>query len=139
MVVVAVVSARRLRYERLSQRPERPLTTEEAEIRDHQEIETLEKDALIKNAELMGIYMKEKLEELITKHSLIKEIRGLGLMTGIQLSEEKAVALKNALFEKGMLVGSVGASVIRLLPALIISKEEIDTFISTLDGILAEM
>lgn len=43
MVVVAVISPRALRYQRLASRPERPLTAQEAEIRDYQEIETLEK------------------------------------------------------------------------------------------------
>ncbi len=99
----------------------------------------IEKDGLIENAELMGKYMKEKLDELKPKHSLINGTRGMGLMVGIQLSADKAIAIKNALFEKGMLVGSVGASVIRVLPPLIIKEAEIDSFIAALDEVLTGM
>ncbi|NTV89813.1 MAG: aspartate aminotransferase family protein [Clostridiales bacterium] len=102
-------------------------------------MEAIEKEGLLKNAELMGIYMKEQLKALIAKHSLLVEIRGLGLMVGIQLAADKAVALKTALFEQGVLVGSVGASVIRVLPPLIITRADIDSFVCKLDSALATL
>jgi len=98
--------------------------------------ETIYKENLVKNAEEMGKYLKARLEDLKARHDIISEIRGLGLMVGIQLSTEKAVELKNILFEKGMLVGNVGTSVIRILPPLIINSDEIDCFIKALDEAL---
>jgi dephospho-CoA kinase len=76
MVVVAVVSARGLRYERLSQRPERPLTTEEAEIRDHQEIETLEKGGPIAIADYTLLNDGQP-EHLLSELDMLVEMLGL--------------------------------------------------------------
>jgi hypothetical protein len=90
-----------------------------------------------KNAKEMGDYFRGKLETLSGKYSLIKEIRGMGLMIGIQLAQEKAVDIKNQLLAKGFLVGNVGSDVVRILPPLIIGKSDIDLFIAALDEVLA--
>lgn len=100
-------------------------------------INTILNDGLVKNAETMGRYFKNRLNELSDKYSMIKEVRGLGLMIGIQLSSDKAVYVKGKLFEKGFLVGSIGSDVIRLLPPLILSEEDIDSFVAALDEVLA--
>jgi acetylornithine and succinylornithine aminotransferases len=94
--------------------------------------ETIFKDKLVENADEMGSYLIESLKDLSKKTSHIAEIRGMGLMVGIQLKDEKAVETKNKLMEKGFLVGSVGNSIIRVLPPLIISKNDIDLFIVSL-------
>ena len=60
-------------------------------------------------------------------------------MTGIQLAQDKAVEVKNRLFGRGFLVGSVGTSVIRLLPPLIVTRDDIDNFVRTLDEVLASL
>ncbi len=99
-------------------------------------METMLTEDLPANAARMGSYLKEGLLALKDRFSIITEIRGLGLMAGIELGQEKAVEVKNKLFEQGFLVGSVGASVIRLLPPLIIQKEDIDTFIKALEQVL---
>jgi acetylornithine aminotransferase/acetylornithine/N-succinyldiaminopimelate aminotransferase len=98
---------------------------------------TLLSEGLVKNAETMGTYFKNRLNKLTEKYSLVKEVRGQGLMIGIQLSSDKAVFLKSKLFKKGFLVGSVGSDVIRLLPPLIVSKKDIDSFVTALDEVLA--
>lgn len=100
-------------------------------------METMLSQDLPSNAAKMGSLLKEKLTALKGKYSIIKEIRGFGLMTGIELGQEKAADVKNKLFEQGFLTGSVGTSVIRLLPPLIITEEDIDAFISALDQVLA--
>lgn len=102
-------------------------------------MEIILSENLVENSEKMGNYLVEKLTELASKHNSIQEIRGKGLMVGIQLAGENAVEIKNKCFEKGYLVGSVGKNVIRILPPLIITKEDIDGLISTLDDILANM
>jgi 4-aminobutyrate aminotransferase-like enzyme len=91
------------------------------------------------NAEKMGRNFMDELKKLSGKHGIISEIRGIGLMIGIQLAQDKAAAVKTKLFENGWLVGSVGASVIRLLPPLIITKEDIDAFAKALDEVLMSL
>ncbi len=98
-------------------------------------LETIKKEGLLDNAANMGDYFRSKLEVLAGKYSLIKEIRGMGLMIGIQLAEEKAVEIKNRLFTKGFLTGSVGSDVVRILPPLVISKSDIDLFMDALEKI----
>ena len=84
----------------------------------------------------MGKYLIDCLKQLAGKHGIISEVRGIGLMIGIQLHEERAPELKNELLSKGILVGSVGLDTIRMLPPLIVTKENIDDFIAVLDEVL---
>jgi acetylornithine/N-succinyldiaminopimelate aminotransferase len=100
-------------------------------------MKTILEEDLPGKAMLMGNYFKEKLANLKSKHSIIKEVRGKGLIIGVELNEEKAVEIKNECFKKGYLVGSVGKSVLRMLPPLIVRKDDIDGFICTLDNILS--
>jgi acetylornithine/LysW-gamma-L-lysine aminotransferase len=65
----------------------------------------------------------------------IREVRGLGLMIGIEL-KEKAGPYVQMLMGKGVIALLAGATVIRLLPPLVISREEIDTVVSVLEEIL---
>lgn len=97
--------------------------------------EILEKN-LPEHAEKMGKYLIDCLKQLAGKHGIISEVRGIGLMIGIQLHEERAPELKNELLSKGILVGSVGLDTIRMLPPLIVTKENIDDFIAVLDEVL---
>lgn len=97
--------------------------------------EILDKN-LPEHAEKMGKYLMNCLKQSAGKHGIISELRGIGLMIGIQLHEEKAPELKNELLSKGILVGSVGLDIIRLLPPLIVTKENIDEFIAVLDEVL---
>lgn len=102
-------------------------------------MEIILSEKLVDNSENMGKYLVQKLTGLVGKFNSIKEIRGKGLMVGIQLATENAVEIKNKLFEKGYLVGNVGKSIIRLLPPLIVSEQDIDGIVNTLDGILSEV
>lgn len=87
----------------------------------------------------MGIYFKNRLEKAAEKFNIIADIRGLGLMIGIQLAQEKAVEIRNRLFEKGFLAGNVGGGVIRLLPPLIVTQADIDAFVKALEEVLASV
>ncbi len=102
-------------------------------------MQTIFAEDLLANAEKMGSYLKERLLALKNKHDIITEVRGLGLMIGIELGQEKALEVKNRLFEKGLLTGSVGTTVIRLLPPLIVTKDDIDIFVKALEEVLASM
>jgi acetylornithine aminotransferase/acetylornithine/N-succinyldiaminopimelate aminotransferase len=85
----------------------------------------------------MGSYFIEKLTSLQEKYAFITEVRGKGLMVGVQVSIRKAAEIKKKCFEKGYLVGAVGDSIIRMLPPLIVTKEDIDGMVSILDEVFA--
>lgn len=89
------------------------------------------------HAREMGEYFKKELEKLAKKQSIIAEVRGLGLMIGVQLKENKAVEVKNRLFDKGFLVGSIGPDIVRLLPPLIIEKNDVDVFVEAFASVLS--
>lgn len=88
------------------------------------------------NAKLIGEYLIKELNKLKDICDDIKEIRGRGLMIGIQFDKINAVDIKNAFFKKHYLVGTAGGNTLRLLPPLIISKKDVDQFIKTLTEIL---
>jgi len=96
-------------------------------------LEVIEKEGLIENAESLGNYLIAQLRGIESKK--IREVRGLGLMVGIEL-KEKAGPYVQMLMEKGVIALLAGATVIRLLPPLVISREEIDTVVSVLKEIL---
>jgi acetylornithine/LysW-gamma-L-lysine aminotransferase len=81
-----------------------------------------------------GAYFFQRLREIGSLR--IREIRGLGLMIGIEL-KEKAGAFAQAMMQEGVLVLLAGSTVLRFLPPLVITREEIDTVIATLAKVLA--
>lgn len=101
-------------------------------------METMLKDGLPQNAEKMGSYIKIKLQGLSEKFNMISEIRGMGLMIGIQLTSPKAVEIRLKLMNKGFLVGNVGDSILRLLPPLIVGKQNIDMLLEAFESVLSE-
>jgi len=87
---------------------------------------------------IMGGYLRSRLEDLAAKHKIIKEVRGLGLMQAIDLKTSGA-GLVNIMREAGVLVNCTSETVIRFLPALIVSGAEIDEMIIILDESLAKI
>ena len=94
-------------------------------------------EKLAEKAAINGKYFKEQLEELASKYRIIKEVRGLGLMLGIELRYDVYGILSKTM-SKGVLVIDAGRTVIRMLPPLIITKSQIDRVISVLDEALRE-
>lgn len=112
-------------------------------------IDLIEEEKLMDNAESTGNHFRRGLEALKDKHSMIGDVRGMGLMQGIELvkdrtTKEPAPALTNQVLERtrinGLLVGKGGlyANVIRMSPPLNISKADVDLAIAVLDKSLAE-
>ncbi len=97
-------------------------------------LDVFESEDLIENSRAMGQYFVNKIDDL--KTGKIVQIRGRGLMIGIDLAVDVKEVVKK-LFEKGWLCGSVGSATLRLLPPLIITKQEIDAFISALEEVLS--
>jgi acetylornithine/N-succinyldiaminopimelate aminotransferase len=98
-------------------------------------IDMISEKNLMANAEKQGNYFIKKLNELKNNHSIIKEVRGKGLMIGAELSVEAKGVQKKCL-EKGLLVNCASDYVLRFLPALNITKKEIDEAIKILDEAL---
>ncbi len=96
-----------------------------------------EKENLVNNSAIVGKYFKEKLESLAKETDAIKEVRGKGLMLGVELTKGNATHIKHLLFNKKYLVGAT-ATTIRLLPPLIITKNDVDDFIKVFKEVLEE-
>lgn len=95
-------------------------------------------DELVENAKTSGAYFMEQLETLKSKHATVQEVRGSGLMIGVQLNDGVAPILE-AMAQKGVICGPAGAKVLRFLPALIVTHEQIDHVVATLDAVLGEL
>lgn len=92
---------------------------------------------ILEYAKQIGLFLKEKLNQLKEKHQIIKEIRISGLMVGIEL-DTKAQPIVEKCLQRGFLINAVQENVLRLLPPLIIEREAIEAFIEVLDNILRE-
>ncbi len=100
-------------------------------------IDVLVKEKLVDRAANMGEYLKSKLEELQAKYRIVKEVRGLGLMLGMELRYDVHNIILKTL-DKGILILDAGRNVLRFLPPLVIEKEQIDKTISVLDEVIGE-
>lgn len=85
-----------------------------------------------------GKHFVARLRELATKHPQIVEVRGKGLMIGVELNQAGAPVVAGML-EKGIICGPAGTNVVRFLPPLIVSNEEIDHVVDALDAVLATL
>jgi acetylornithine/N-succinyldiaminopimelate aminotransferase len=88
-------------------------------------LEIIFQPSFLQNVQEKGTYFLEKLQEALEELEFVKEVRGLGLLVGIECHGEIANLLP-AVHEKGLLVLSAGPNVIRLLPPLIVTKEQLD-------------
>jgi acetylornithine/N-succinyldiaminopimelate aminotransferase len=100
-------------------------------------IEAIEEDNLLENAASVGQYAKEKLNELKQKHFIIDHVRGIGLMIGVQLKSPGKEIVEKCL-EKGLRINCAHESVLRFMPAMIVTKKEIDQAVDILDSVLTE-
>ena len=96
-------------------------------------LEEIDNNDLMKNAESIGNYLMEELKKLPN----IIEVRGRGLMIGIQLPETYSAVKKNLLYKHKIFTGESKPNVIRLLPALNITKTEADIFLAAIKKELA--
>jgi acetylornithine aminotransferase len=98
-------------------------------------LEVIEKDGLLANAERVGRVIREALERELAGVSGVKEIRGMGLMLGIELDRPCGDVTRRAL-EAGLVVNVTADTVIRLLPALVMREEEARQLVAILAPIV---
>jgi acetylornithine/N-succinyldiaminopimelate aminotransferase len=100
-------------------------------------IETMQNEALVERARDKGARLREQLEQALRGLNCVREVRGRGLMVGIELDRACAELVASAL-DKRLLINVTADRVIRLLPPLIISDDEMDTLVTTLRDLIAE-
>ncbi len=101
-------------------------------------VRTLLEDGLLNRAEEMGEYLQGELELLKKKYPVILEVRGIGLMIGMKLSIPGGDIVKKG-HDRGVLLNVTHDTVLRFVPALTVTKQEVNEMIGILDGILAEI
>ncbi|AQQ70341.1 Acetylornithine aminotransferase [Limihaloglobus sulfuriphilus] len=100
-------------------------------------IEAVEEENLLSNAIDMGAYTREKLEELAGEYQIIDHVRGIGLMIGLQLKSSGAEIVSKCL-EKGLRINCTQGSVIRFMPAMTVTREQIDSAIDIFRSVLKD-
>ena len=105
-------------------------------------------NGLVANAASVGSYLLDGLRELQGKHQIIGDVRGIGLMIGVELvrdreskvrATEERNALVQALFRRGVLVLGAGKNAIRLAPPLVFTKTQADSLLRAMDDALADV
>jgi len=113
-------------------------------------IELIEEENLLENADVVGKYFRGKLEELQAKHSLIGDVRGMGLMQALELvkdrkTKEPAPEATTQVMERarqhGLLIGKGGlyGNTLRIAPPMIVARAQVDDAIRLLADSLAEV
>ena len=100
-------------------------------------IDVLVEERLPERATTLGGYFKSKLEGLAEKYNIVREVRGLGLMLGMELRFDVYNILLDCM-DRGVLVLDAGRNVIRFLPPLVIEKKQIDTVVEVLDAVMEQ-
>jgi len=101
-------------------------------------IRTIQEDGLLNRTEEIGEYLVGELEKLGEKYSFVKDVRGIGLMIGMGLSIPGAEIVTKG-HARGVLLNVTHDTVLRFVPPLVVTKQEINMMIEILDGIFAEV
>lgn len=97
-------------------------------------LDVIESERLIENANEVGEYLLAELRKM----SRLKEVRGRGLMIGIEIDGSAAELRRRLLFEKHIFTGGAGATTVRLLPALTVGRKEADRFLASFSELINE-
>jgi predicted acetylornithine/succinylornithine family transaminase len=96
----------------------------------------IESTGLVDHAAVIGDYFAERLRDLAQKRPIITGLRGRGLLVGLELRQEVAREVHVALLDRGLIANAVSERVLRFVPPLIVSQEEVDEAIGVLDSAL---
>jgi acetylornithine/N-succinyldiaminopimelate aminotransferase len=101
-------------------------------------LSVIEQDGLVAKVRESGDYLIQGIKDLAKRHSTIGEIRGMGLMIGVEIGAIAPEAVTR-LLEKGIIANAAHDTVLRLLPPFIITKHDIDEFLGALDEVLSDI
>ena len=99
-------------------------------------LDVFEQEQLVENAHMVGEYLIEQLKDLQKDYPIITEVRGRGMMIGVELAVPYKEIRQRLLFEQHCFTGCAGTNTLRLLPPLCLTKAEADDFISRLKQVL---
>ena len=99
-------------------------------------LDVFEQEQLVENAHIVGEYLIEQLKDLQKDYPIITEVRGRGMMIGVELAVPYKEIRQRLLFEQHCFTGCAGTNTLRLLPPLCLTKTEADDFISRLKQVL---
>lgn len=101
-------------------------------------IEVILDEKLTYQSKVLGEYFKKSLEEVASKYDIVKEVRGMGLMIGLELTKSCTEVVSEAR-KQGILINCTAGTVVRLLPPLVIKKEQLDIVVHVMDEVLAKI
>ena len=109
-------------------------------------LDVIEKENLLENSSKVGGHMMKRMADWPSKHKLVGDVRGRGLMIGVEIVKDKQTKeygsaerdrIVELAFEKGILFLGCGPSTVRLCPPLIVTKEEADVAVDVLEECIA--
>ena len=101
-------------------------------------LELFKKQNVLENVKTVSAYLEQELDKIVADYDIAVERRGMGLIQGLELSIAPAKVINNAL-ENGLIVFSAGSNVIRFVPPLVITKDDVDEMIVKLRKSLDEV
>jgi acetylornithine aminotransferase/acetylornithine/N-succinyldiaminopimelate aminotransferase len=102
-------------------------------------LDTIESENLLAHVRSVGAYFEDSLQQLKSRHDAIVEVRGRGLMLGVELNDiEIAKAVAAEMLAQKVIINRTSDVVLRFLPPFVIEKEHIDRAIAALDAALTE-
>ncbi|TEU09485.1 aminotransferase class III-fold pyridoxal phosphate-dependent enzyme, partial [Candidatus Bathyarchaeota archaeon] len=111
-------------------------------------IKIIKEEKLLENAEKQGAYLKKRLVEMMDRHKMMGDVRGKGLMVGVELvkdketkepAKEETVDVMMRCFRKGAAIVNCGVSTIRWMPPLVITRDLLDSALDIFDECLSEV
>ena len=101
-------------------------------------IDVFEDEKILDNVRDVAPYLKERLDTIVEKYDFIQCQRGMGMMHGLVFDRPVGPIIAKAI-EKGLILINAGTNIIRFVPPLVISKEDVDTMVTILDECLQEL
>jgi acetylornithine/N-succinyldiaminopimelate aminotransferase len=101
-------------------------------------LDVIEEDQLVARASELGTYLLQQLRRLQSRHAAIREVRGMGLMVGVEIGSIAPEVVKRLLC-RGVISNAAHGSVLRLVPPLIITREHVGEYVEALDAVLSDL
>ncbi|SCV63707.1 Succinylornithine transaminase/acetylornithine aminotransferase [Anaplasma phagocytophilum] len=100
-------------------------------------VREITKPGFLANVEQNGAYFIEQLSQMATRFPIIKNVRGIGLLIGVEINDTVSVhSMAEQLISHGILIAPASGNVLRMVPPLIVSRQEIDEFLQIFEGFL---
>jgi acetylornithine/succinyldiaminopimelate/putrescine aminotransferase len=101
----------------------------------HATLEVILSEGFLSSVEEKGRYLLDRLRQLMVRFGSIREVRGKGLIVGVEMDGDVGIVVRRCM-DKGLLVAMAGPSVLRFVPPLVVTMEEIDQAIAILNDVL---